>query len=608
LEIGFQFWCNDTEDFWGTTGTYFLTTSSGNVTIEIDQISVSTLRVDVDTNVNITWHSRYNNNQSSCTSGSIFVNGSEYVINSTGWSTVPASSAVVTKKVYTVTGANVSGETDYQQIPPNPELIWDRLEVYGYNVSDTRADVDSSVTFWWKLRYDYDSVVFSNSKGIVEIGESYGAWNMSGEGRWQRLVKLPSAPQNYSQVLTFTDWSYGLTNIIGIVSQSVIADKLQVTFSTNDTRVKPNDPVEISWQIKRQYDDSSVTSFKLSTSRNGYLWHTDLTNMSATDVPTSFGDYVYDVYSSSVTDQTYDLTAFDSITTAIVCSVFATQEVDSVNSTLATSGFPYIYDGTDYIVSLQFVSNTLTFIVQAESASTTEVYCGALGRPPLVTIGISWSYDSATTICTVNVVHSSDQEVRLGWTTEHVTVSTNVYFGLPIYATYINFNSESTFTWVYREDSYWYFDDFGFQVENANLTVTDFFEANADTLTFDVVANSGVNSITKVYCGGKGEPVSVSGATSYAFNNATNVLMANVTHQSNQQIVLDWSQAGVESNPWDMAVAISYMGVALFGVLIVVAGVLALLDPRHAPQYVVFVICILILAFLVLFLLAQMPS
>ena len=224
VTVEFQFWCNNTNAVWGTTGTKFLTTTSGEISIEVDQISVSTLRINVGVEVYIYFHSRFNNNQSSCTTGNLYVNTTEYSINNTGWTSLSISSEIVTKKIYTVTGANVNGETDYQQIPPDPEIIWDRLEVFSCGVSDEWAVIGSVVIYWWKLRYDYDDVAFDVTKGSVDIGGNYASWNSSLQ-RWERSVTLPSTLQNYSQnypqLMTFSDLTYDLTAMTGTTSQSV---------------------------------------------------------------------------------------------------------------------------------------------------------------------------------------------------------------------------------------------------------------------------------------------------------------------------------------------------------------------------------------------------
>jgi len=310
VTVKFQFWCNNTNGIWATTGTQFIITSSGNITIEIDEISITSLRVNVGTTVTIYFHSRYNN-QSTCTTGTIAVNGTNRNINSTGWAFLSVSFSIVTKKVYTVTSVNVSGETDYQQIPSNPQIIWDRMEVFDNGVSSGRTDVGSTVIYWWKLRYDYDDVVFDATKGSVSIGGEYASWSSTAQ-RWEREVTLPSTPQNYLQSITFSDSTYGLTEVTGTISRSVIADKLLVTFSANNTAPWVGQSVTISWVIERQFDISTVTSFIIDVSRDGVLWKEGLTNSSVTDCFSNAGTHTYDVHVSSVLDKTYGLTSFDS--------------------------------------------------------------------------------------------------------------------------------------------------------------------------------------------------------------------------------------------------------------------------------------------------------
>ena len=122
-----------------------------------------------------------------------------------------------------------------------------------------------------------------------------------------------------------------------------------------------------------------------------------------------------------------------------------------------------------------------------------------------------------------------------------ITVPTNAYFGLPIYGTYINFNTETTFDNVYRENSYWYFDGYGFQVQNANMTITKFFTDNE--LKFMVSAPSGT-SAAKVYCAEKGKPTTVSGVSSWNYSEVTRIVTITVAHSSEQEIIIKWLRVG----------------------------------------------------------------
>ena len=123
--------------------------------------------------------------------------------------------------------------------------------------------------------------------------------------------------------------------------------------------------------------------------------------------------------------------------------------------------------------------------------------------------------------------------------THDITVPTNVHFGLPAYGTYISFASQQTFGTIYRENNYWYFNDYGLSVENANMTVNKYFES--DELEFTVSAPTGTTSTTKVYCGSKGKPKRVDGATSWSYDNDTKICTITVTHSGMKKITVIWT-------------------------------------------------------------------
>jgi len=128
-----------------------------------------------------------------------------------------------------------------------------------------------------------------------------------------------------------------------------------------------------------------------------------------------------------------------------------------------------------------------------------------------------------------------------------ITVPTNFYFGIPRYGTYINFNTEKTFDNVYRENDYWYFDGYGFQVQNANMTITDYF-TNPYILKLTVNAPSGTASTTKVYVGDKGVPKEVwieNGTLAWSYDASTTTLTLEATHLNRTvKIVVDWRMPG----------------------------------------------------------------
>jgi len=73
---------------------------------------------------------------------------------------------------------------------------------------------------------------------------------------------------------------------------------------------------------------------------------------------------------------------------------------------------------------------------------------------------------------------------------------------------------------------------------NKNMTSSSY---GGNVITFVISAPSGNTSTTKVYVGDKGKPTSVSGATSWSYNEATKILTITVVHSSPATITVDWT-------------------------------------------------------------------
>lgn len=113
-------------------------------------------------------------------------------------------------------------------------------------------------------------------------------------------------------------------------------------------------------------------------------------------------------------------------------------------------------------------------------------------------------------------------------------------------------------------------------IGSANVTITKLFENHQFRLS--ISGNSGATSTTQVYCGSKGEPISVSGATSWSYDSATKICTITVTHSSSQEVTIHWT-SGPSPNPdrppirgyhdlfvyvmWDNGTVRPHIGVAL---------------------------------------------
>ena len=87
-----------------------------------------------------------------------------------------------------------------------------------------------------------------------------------------------------------------------------------------------------------------------------------------------------------------------------------------------------------------------------------------------------------------------------------VDVPTTTHFGFCNEA-YINFESEQTFTTLYRENSYWTFDNYDIQVENANMTINKLFSDN--TFQATLTAPTDTLTTTTLSTGTYGDPENV---------------------------------------------------------------------------------------------------
>jgi len=119
-------------------------------------------------------------------------------------------------------------------------------------------------------------------------------------------------------------------------------------------------------------------------------------------------------------------------------------------------------------------------------------------------------------------------------TVDHLKLFSNT-----AYSTIINFNYSLQFDVIYYVNDYWYFDVYGFQAQSANITITNFGFVD-NILTFNASAPSETTSTTKIYCGDKGKPESVSGAT-YSYYSISKILTLTVTHSSSEEVVIDWT-------------------------------------------------------------------
>lgn len=104
-----------------------------------------------------------------------------------------------------------------------------------------------------------------------------------------------------------------------------------------------------------------------------------------------------------------------------------------------------------------------------------------------------------------------------------VHVPTTCHFGFAS-DSYVSFSSSKIFDSVSRESGFWFFNDYGFQIVNGNVSISNYFVG--DQLTFSLDASDSCE--VDVYVSSLGEPSTVwvndVESDDYTFNESTTLL------------------------------------------------------------------------------------
>jgi hypothetical protein len=204
--------------------------------IQVDKVVVSDERADVGSVQTVGFHVAWMRNGSDLVGATVEVNGTEYVTNQTGWISFDASYDSVGRVVWSLTGVEYKGMTDYAKCVGDPSIIWDRVNVTDCIVVDDFVQSGSSQTLWLTAEYEYDSVTFDNSRGTVFLDGETMIWS-SQNSRWEYNSTEKVVGQQGYEVSAVDDKSFGLSNIRNQNENiEIIWDKIEVTkteFETN---------------------------------------------------------------------------------------------------------------------------------------------------------------------------------------------------------------------------------------------------------------------------------------------------------------------------------------------------------------------------------------
>jgi hypothetical protein len=204
--------------------------------IEIDQTFVSDERVNVGSVQTVGFHLAWMSNGSDVAGATVNVNGAEYVTNETGWISFNPSYGTVGRVDWKVMGISYDGLSDYAKSVSDPFIIWDRVNVTDSKVTDEHSQAGSSQTAWLTAEYEYDSVIFDDSKGTVFLNGEPMTWS-SQNSRWEHTITSSILGPQVYEATAVDDEIYGLTAIQNQARKMEVTwDKIDVAkmeFETN---------------------------------------------------------------------------------------------------------------------------------------------------------------------------------------------------------------------------------------------------------------------------------------------------------------------------------------------------------------------------------------
>jgi hypothetical protein len=152
--------------------------------VMINQAFVSDERADVGSVQLVGFHAKWSINGSDVVEGNVYVNGTSYVTNSTGWINFSVESSIARKDKWVVTGVNCNGVTTYSQTVQSPSIIWNRIKITDGGVSKGLLMLGEKAIVWFKAIYEYDGDTFDGADGVLYLNGFPMSWSTT-NNRWE---------------------------------------------------------------------------------------------------------------------------------------------------------------------------------------------------------------------------------------------------------------------------------------------------------------------------------------------------------------------------------------------------------------------------------------
>jgi len=285
---------------------------------EFISITANSSRVNVNQKFELRYTIRYDYDDVIFDNSKGSIAGFTWNAANSWWSKNVTASPIVGLTNYDETYIIVKDETyglTAKQDVTGISIITDRLIISFKGVDDERRNINTAGEIRYRLRSEYDGSAVTS--GSVNINGTPATWDAANS--WWKIEYILETVGSRNFIVSSANWdTYGITALNPDVltnSTSIIWDELVVTLSTSDDRVDVGSNVTISFEIHRKFDSSIASSFSIAIRGNNTIWYRN-SGSSINDSSPDIGRYVYTC--SAVTDNTYDLTKFESNNISVV--------------------------------------------------------------------------------------------------------------------------------------------------------------------------------------------------------------------------------------------------------------------------------------------------
>ncbi|EMR74189.1 hypothetical protein MCGE09_00062, partial [Thaumarchaeota archaeon SCGC AB-539-E09] len=223
--------------------------------IDINSAQTSDNRCDVGSTQTISYHASYSEG-GDVTSGIIYVNGTGYTPDSSGWVSFQESSDVIVRKKWRVTGVDVTGVTDFVQTCSDPSIIWDRIKVTYGRISEDRVNVGDPIEYRARAYLDYDWHPLSTEDTLVSNAGAM-TYDPDPDHIWFEVQRVQNDVGEFDfHVISAAEETYGITATVIVVSDPKgIWDRVEVyDGGASPTSVEVGETITIWFKARYGYD------------------------------------------------------------------------------------------------------------------------------------------------------------------------------------------------------------------------------------------------------------------------------------------------------------------------------------------------------------------